>query len=167
MHHWALLSFGFSTIIVITGCSATSNDRAASGQGSGAGAAGSSAGSAGSGGFHPGAGGLVVLEHLQGRNDLKQVVNCRGNVIETCQNGDACAFGVCTNDPCAAAQKSGSSTGCEFWALKTDVIFQGNGACFAAFIANTWSSPAHIEVTRQGAALPVSAIKMPRGKGST
>jgi hypothetical protein len=86
-------------------------------------------------------------------------------VIETCADGTACAFGTCSNDACQAAQKSGSSIGCDFWALKTDVIFQGQGACFAAFLANTWSTPAHIQVDRDGQMLPAAAIKIPKGQG--
>lgn len=153
-------------------CSAASNDRdLASAAGTGAsGTASTSSGNAGgSGGTNftgsggSGGGGDVCLNACS--KDATQVLDCHGNVVETCAAGLSCAFGVCSADPCQAAQKSGSSIGCDFWALKTDVIFQGNGACFAAFVANTWTTPAHIQVERDGQMLPATAFKIPKGQG--
>ncbi|MBW2456717.1 MAG: hypothetical protein JRI68_19530, partial [Deltaproteobacteria bacterium] len=57
--------------------------------------------------------------------DLKQVLDCNGVVIETCTGDQACLNGTCTDDPCGAAEASKSSYGCNFWAVKPDVIPSG------------------------------------------
>jgi hypothetical protein len=179
MIRWTSFAWGMFIVAGFISCSATPTDRdhsSSSGSGAsgnaGSGASSSSSGSSGGGGEGGtvftgggGTGGDIGPCLNTCSNDLTQVVDCNGNVIETCADGMACAFGTCANDACQAAQKSGSSIGCDFWALKTDVIFQGSGACFAAFLANTWSTPAHIQVEREGAPLPNSAIKIPKGQG--
>lgn len=173
MIRWTSFAWGMFIALGFAACSAATDDRdSVSASGAGAsGSVGSSSGSASGGsggtilvGSGGSGGGGICLSGCS--NDSKQVVDCHGNVIETCVEGMACAFGTCTNDPCQAAQKSGSTIGCDFWALKTDVIFQGQGACFAAFLANTWSTPAHIQVERDGQMLPASAIKIPKGQGT-
>ncbi|MSP24276.1 MAG: hypothetical protein EXR75_03745 [Myxococcales bacterium] len=98
--------------------------------------------------------------------DLKKVIDCNGELIETCSGDVACLGGTCSGDPCAAAEASKSSYGCDYWALKPDLIAEAQGACFAAFIANTWSSPVHIEVFRQGQQIANNAfIVIPQGQG--
>ncbi len=98
--------------------------------------------------------------------DLKKVVDCNGEVIETCSGDGACLDGGCGNDPCGAAEASKSSYGCDYWAIKPDLLNDGRGACFAAYVANTWSSPVHIDVFRQGAKIPNNAfIVIPQGQG--
>lgn len=147
-------------------CSANDSREGQTGAGGGS-AAGTSVGGFGS---TPGSGGGIQVDGgkpcpSECSPDLKSVLSCDGSVLDTCIEGMACAFGICTGDPCEAAEKSGSTYGCDFWAVKTDVIFQGAGACFAAFVANTWSDPVHIKVERDGAELPVAAIKIPKGQG--
>lgn len=45
-----------------------------------------------------------------------------------------------------------------------DVLTTGN--CFAAFVANTWTAPAHIQVKHMGVDLPVADfIRIPQGSG--
>ena len=90
--------------------------------------------------------------------DLKKVIDCNGNVVLECGPDQGCANGACIDDPCEAAKVSSSSYGCDYWALKTDIISEGLGACYAAFLANTWSSPVKIQVERNGQALPVEAF---------
>ncbi len=97
-------------------------------------------------------------------SDLKQVL-CDGMLMEECPGDLACLNGGCSSDPCAAAAAAKGSFGCDFWALKPDVIQPVRGACFAAFVANTWSVPAHIDVTYKGQALPPSFIFLPQGQG--
>jgi hypothetical protein len=172
MTRFTPFGWGMFMALGFAACSAANDNRTAgatSGSGASGSEASSSTGMGGSGGtnFTSGNGGSgagnICLPTCS--NDAKQVVDCQGNVLETCADGMTCAFGTCTSDPCQAAQKSGSSIGCDFWALKTDVIFQGQGACFAAFLANTWSTPAHIQVERDGQMLPATAIKIPKGQG--
>lgn len=171
MIRWSSLGWIMFITLGFAACSATGNDRDDSVTSGGAGASentssGSTASGAGgtiitgSGGT---GGGDICLSTCS--TDFKQVVDCHGNILETCPNELTCAFGSCSNDACQAAQKSGSSIGCDFWALKTSLIFQSRGACFAAFLANTWNTPAHIRVERDGQVLPSTAIKIPQGQG--
>ena len=100
--------------------------------------------------------------------DLKKVVGCNGQLIQECSGDQACLSGMCSNDPCGAAEASKSSYGCDYWALKPDLISEGKGACFAAYIANTWSVPVHIDVFRGGQQLPNTGfIVIPSGQGQT
>ncbi|MBK8251849.1 MAG: IgGFc-binding protein [Polyangiaceae bacterium] len=98
--------------------------------------------------------------------DLKKVIDCNGQVIQECSSDQGCANGQCINDPCEAAKQSSSSYGCDYWALKTDIISDASGACFAAFVANTWTSPVKISVERNGQMLPVANFaRIPSGQG--
>ena len=98
--------------------------------------------------------------------DLKKVIGCNGEVEKICSGDEACLNGTCTNDPCGAAQAVKSSYGCDYFAVKPDLIADGKGACFAAYIANTWSSPVHIEVTRNGQNFAnTEFIAIPQGQG--
>jgi hypothetical protein len=99
--------------------------------------------------------------------DLKKVVDCNGVVVSECSGDQACASGMCIGEPCVAAEEAKSSYGCDYWALKTPLIDEGDGACFAAFVANTWSKPVHIEIERQGQKLASSAIRIPKGQGAS
>jgi hypothetical protein len=83
-------------------------------------------------------------------NDLKSVVDCRDVVKKQCTADQACANAECIDDPCKAAAVSQSSLGCDYWALKTALRPQADGACFAAFVANTWAKPVHLDVSYDG-----------------
>src|SRR4051794_1254999 len=49
-----------------------------------------------------------------------------------------------------------SSAGCDYYAVVPDVILDGAGACFAAFITNTWTEPVTITVDYGGMTLDAS-----------
>ena len=68
--------------------------------------------------------------------DLHSVVDCDGNVVETCPPGTGCGANGCVA-PCQAAQDNQSSIGCDYYAVDPEIISAGFGACYAAFIANT------------------------------
>jgi hypothetical protein len=98
--------------------------------------------------------------------DLKKVIDCNGTVISTCTGDQGCANGMCINNPCQAAEVSKSSYGCDYWSLKTELIAEGAGACFAAFVANTWSTPVRLQVEYQGQQLPIANFtRIPQGQG--
>ena len=88
-------------------------------------------------------------------NDLKNVVNCKGEVLTACTSDQGCANAECIDDPCMAAEISKSSYGCDYWALKTAQRPEATGACFAVFVANTWAKPVHLAVERDGQMLQV------------
>jgi hypothetical protein len=67
---------------------------------------------------------------------------------------------------CAAANANRSSLGCDFYAITPDVIPVVQGACFAAFVANTWTTPVKLTVERDGNALdPAGFARIPSGNG--
>jgi hypothetical protein len=99
-------------------------------------------------------------------NDLKNVIDCKGVVLATCTPDQGCVDGSCLDDPCKAADVSKSSYGCSFWALKTAQRPEADGACFAAFLANTWGKPIHVQVSRAGQTLdPSTFAGIPVGQG--
>jgi hypothetical protein len=97
-------------------------------------------------------------------DDLKGLV-CDGEVVQVCDDGAYCIDGACTPlAPCEAAALLKGSEGCDFWAVKTEISLPGS--CFAAFIANTWDEPVHIEVEHDGQSLSVADFtRIPQGQG--
>lgn len=86
--------------------------------------------------------------------DLQKVVDKSGNVIKECPPDQGCANGRC-EAACAAASQSTGSIGCDFFAPDPPFYANGqrstyDGSCYAVFVANTWSRPAQIKVTRAG-----------------
>jgi hypothetical protein len=98
--------------------------------------------------------------------DLHAVVDCNDVVVTQCPGSDACDANllVCTN-ACAAAESSHRSIGCEYYATSMETF--SPGFCFAAFVANTWNAPAHIDVSYQDVPLDVASFaRLPVGSGS-
>lgn len=59
-----------------------------------------------------------------------------------------------------------SSAGCEYFVVPPDVILDGAGACFAAFITNTWTEPVDVAVDYGGSTLDVTKFAyIPSGMG--
>src|ERR1700760_4573700 len=99
--------------------------------------------------------------------DSDSVVDCHGNVVMACGAGDSCAAGACL-DACDAAAQNKSSIGCEYYSVDPDVIVDGLGACFAAYVANTSSSPLSITVEYNGMSLPIDGFaRVPSGTGTS
>lgn len=103
---------------------------------------------------------------LECSDDLGQVT-CNGEVVEDCDPGTYCIEGACSPlTACEAAELFKGSEGCEFWAVKTEIIPEGSGTCFAAFVANTGNQPVHIDVEYAGAMLPTASFaRIPSGQG--
>jgi hypothetical protein len=100
-------------------------------------------------------------------NDLKEVVDCYGVPKTPCPEDKGCYNAMCDKDPCEAAELTKSSYGCEYWAMKTALLGEAKGACFAAYVANTWSSPVKIDVDYDGQPLDVASFAyVPKGQGS-
>ncbi len=123
-------------------------------------AQGGSAGTFGIGGGGVGGGGDCV----QCSSDLHSIIDCQGNVLETCPPDQGCSASGCV-PACQAAEESKSNTGCDYWAM-APVPF--GYYCFAAYVANTWGSPITIDVEYNGAQLPVANFAyVPQGSGMT
>ncbi|WP_437602224.1 IgGFc-binding protein [Sorangium sp. So ce590] len=105
-------------------------------------------------------------------NDLKKVISCNGAELHACGPEEGCVNAECIPDPCEAARRSKSSYGCDYWALKTAMVNNGSGTCFASFVANTWEMPVRITVEYQGNELtnpdlPSDFIFIPETQGAT
>ena len=88
--------------------------------------------------------------------DLHQVLEgCTDTVLLQCPAGTGCAEGSCVT-PCESAAASRGSIGCTFWTTPSDVLAEARGGCFAAFVANTWDTPAHVTASFGAAPLDVS-----------
>jgi hypothetical protein len=98
-------------------------------------------------------------------SDFHTVVDCHGTVIQSCSGTTACdATTLTCVNACQAAVNNKQSVGCEYYATAMDQ-YQSD-LCFAAFVANTWSTPAHVKVDFAGTSLPVSKFaRIPQGSG--
>jgi hypothetical protein len=98
--------------------------------------------------------------------DLHQMLDCAtGQVVRSCPDGTGCgAAGQCVA-PCEAAASNHSSVGCDYYSFTPYV--NGDPACFAAFIANTWTSPVSVGVEFDGQTLDVSkSLYVTKGTGA-
>jgi hypothetical protein len=99
--------------------------------------------------------------------DGTQVVDCNEKTLTTCMNGQACdlSTGGCS-DPCVAATNNKAAVGCEYYALHPETDYPEQ--CFAVFIANTWSTPATLNIEwNPGVSLDPTAFgRIPSGSGA-
>jgi hypothetical protein len=97
--------------------------------------------------------------------DLHSVVDCNNNVVTACSGTDACDGTTHTcGDACTGAATNHSSIGCDYYS--TDTETEMTTYCFAAFVANTWTIPAHIGVEYGGVTENVAAFtRIPSGSG--
>lgn len=99
--------------------------------------------------------------------DLKSYLDCDGNVLHECPGDTACAPGGACIEPCEAAAQQKSTVGCEFFSVTTPVIFGSRGGCFAAMVANTWTSPISIGLEYAGETADAAAFTYrPEGSGT-
>ena len=99
--------------------------------------------------------------------DDNQSVLCGGEVVEVCAQGNYCVDAACVPlTPCEAAELFKSSEGCEYYAVKSELIVEAAGSCFAAFVANTSDQPVKLTVEYNGAVLPIANFtRIPSGQG--
>ncbi len=100
-------------------------------------------------------------------SDLHTVVDCMGNAVQTCTGTNGCDHAklACTN-ACQATVDNKLAVGCEYYATFMDQ--DEPGVCFAAFVANTWNGPVHINVDFAGTPLSVASFaRIPSGSGPT
>lgn len=99
-------------------------------------------------------------------SDLQQVLTCQGGVVAECGGNDGCDIesGTCI-EACEAAANASGSLGCEFHATLLEQS-DGDSRCFAAFVANTWDTPVHLDVQFAGMDLDVESFAyIPNGSG--
>lgn len=100
--------------------------------------------------------------------DSHAVVDCHGNTTMECSGSSACdPLSFTCSDACASAELNKKSIGCDYYATDMELQSTSNDYCFAAFVANTWTTPAKITVRYMGAALPVENFtRIPTGTGA-
>lgn len=146
-------------------CSATnSRFSSGSGEGNGNGSGGNGVGGGLSFGGNSSGGGCPT--HCS--TDLHHVVDCNDQIIDTCADDLGCSpDGTCIA-PCAAAAENGSTIGCDFYSVVPGPMNENRGSCFAALIANTWTSPVTISAERGGATFDIDTIaRVPEGSGAS
>jgi hypothetical protein len=100
-------------------------------------------------------------------SDLHDVLDCNDKVVTTCGPDQGCGGSGCVS-ACDAAKANKSSVGCDYYSIDPDIISEGTGACFAAYIANTWNAPVTLNVTWGTQTLSVSQIaRKPSGSGQS
>ena len=105
---------------------------------------------------------------LQCTPDLHGIQTCEGEPVQTCMGTNACDVEAkaCIN-ACVAAQNSKQSVGCEYYATFMPHWDGPGKRCFAAFVANTWNTPAKLTVTRAEQVLNVAQFaRIPEGQGA-
>jgi hypothetical protein len=170
---WVLSALALS--VAFAGACAATNPRVfGSDSSSGAGGATTAhVSSAGVGGATPsstGMGGNFVLPDAapcdpKCSSDFHNVTDCNGVPIQVCMGDQACdATTLTCANACQAAVNNKQSVGCEYYATAMDQY--SADLCFAAFVANTWNTPAHINVDFAGASLSVATFaRIPSGAG--
>jgi IgGFc binding protein len=101
-------------------------------------------------------------------SDFRSIVQAcdETQVVATCAPDEACADTKCL-PACDAAVSQGSSVGCDFAPIAPAYFPAGSSSCFAAFIANTWNTPAHIEAEYAGEPIDITrAGRIVRTSGS-
>jgi len=105
--------------------------------------------------------------NLHCSSDLHEVLDCKNNVVTTCPPDQGCGGSGCV-PACDAAKANKSSVGCDYYSIDPDIISEGTGACFAAYIANTWNAPVSLSVTWGTQTINVGQIaRKPSGNGQS
>lgn len=99
--------------------------------------------------------------------DLHDVLDCATDaVVQVCPAGEGCGPNGC-EAPCDSAKDNKSTVGCDYYSVDPGTDGEANGSCFAAYIANTWDTPATLTVTYNGQALNVGQLaRIPSGSGN-
>jgi len=88
--------------------------------------------------------------------DLHAILDgCTEEVLEVCADDQGCREGACV-PACDSAAAAQGSIGCSFWTTPPDVLVDSHASCFAAFVANTWNTPATLSAEFGGEAIDIS-----------
>jgi IgGFc binding protein len=101
--------------------------------------------------------------------DLHAIVDAcdESRIVESCPPDQGCAYARCV-PACDATVSSAASVGCEFATLPPSRYVDSEGSCFAAFIANTWTTPTPIEAEYAGKPLDLTtSTRVVRASGES
>ncbi len=100
--------------------------------------------------------------------DLHDVLDCMNHVVMTCPASQGCGAGGMCVSACDSAAQNKSTVGCDYYSVDPATDGEANGACFAAYIANTWTSPVTLTVEFGGVTIPIDNLAViPSGSGSS
>jgi hypothetical protein len=93
-------------------------------------------------------------------SDGHAVTDAQGMVLFQCPPDQACLNGACVAS-CVAESGNVGSIGCDFLAADPPFYANGQGSaesgpCYAVFVSNTWTAPAHLTVSRGGQSYDVT-----------
>ncbi len=100
--------------------------------------------------------------------DLHAIVDgCTDEVLQVCADDQGCQEGACV-PACDSAAAAQGSIGCSFWTTPPDVLLDSQASCFAAFVANTWNTPATLSAEFGSESIDISGSvyrAVPNGGG--
>jgi hypothetical protein len=100
--------------------------------------------------------------------DLHDVLDCHNTVIKSCPASEGCGPGGMCVPACESAAANKSTVGCDYYSVDPATDGEANGACFAAYIANTWNGPVTLTLEYAGATIPIGNLAViPTGSGSS
>lgn len=99
--------------------------------------------------------------------DLHYVLDCKDAVIKMCPSDQGCGAGGACVAACDSAKANKSTVGCDYYSVDPGTDGEANGSCFAAYIANTWTSDVTLGVEYNGMTLNVADFaRIPSGQGA-
>jgi len=99
--------------------------------------------------------------------DLHDVLDCNNMVITTCPPDQGCGPGGTCVSPCESASANKSTIGCDFYSVIPGPEYEVRGSCFAAALANTWTTPVTITASFAGTSEGEAVVRVPVGQGSS
>ncbi len=100
--------------------------------------------------------------------DLHSVLDCNDNVITTCPDDQGCGAGGQCVAACQAAADNKSTVGCNYYSVDPAFETEADGACLAAYVANTWTSDVTLGVNYKGKSIPIAPFaRIPVGSGAS
>jgi IgGFc binding protein len=98
--------------------------------------------------------------------DLHDVLDCTNKVVTMCPSDQGCGGTSCVA-ACDAAKANKSTIGCEYLDVDPEVFDIYQGSCFAAFVANTWTTDVTIAVDLGGMKLTGNYMYIAQGTGQS
>jgi hypothetical protein len=164
---WArLAAIGLATGALVLSCSGTESSEFEGELSSTSGNGGSGASSGQGGGFTVDQGGSNNCP-IHCSVDLHDVLDCNNNLIQTCPPDQGCGPGGTCIAPCESAEENKSTIGCDFYSVIPGPEYEVRGSCFAAMLANTWTTPVTITAAWGGTTGDGATIaRVPVGQGN-
>jgi hypothetical protein len=101
-------------------------------------------------------------------NDLHDVLDCDGGVVQHCPDDQGCAPKIGCAPACEAAAADRGSAGCDFFTATVAPEYETRGSCHAVLITNVWTAPVSFTASYGSQTLkPFVIARVPSGSGAT